>query len=357
VNGALWHARSLFRKRKPIHLTLFVTRRCGLRCPFCFYRREQDAPCAVPELTLAEIGRVARSLDRLLWVVFSGGEPFLRRDLAEVSGVFHDVNRASFLTYPTSGQQPEAVARTTEEILRRCPGSTIVVKLSLDGVGAEHDALRRAPGAYARLMESYRRLAGLAASHPRLEVGFNTVFCAENQGRMEEIIELVAGLEGARSHTLTMVRGRGRGRGGVDLVRYRAATRLLEERWRRRPEGGHRFGGAGLKSALDRLQRRLIHRTLLEGHRLIPCEAGRLSLVLSEGGDLHACEERPELSLGNVREEAYDVAGMLRADRGRAVRTEIEAGGCACSHECNFLTSILFNPRMAPRLLGEYGRA
>ena len=356
MNGALRHVGSVFLKTRPVHLTFFVTRRCNLRCPFCFYREEQDALPGAPELTLEEIRRVARSLDRLLWVLFSGGEPFLRPDLTEVSGLFHDLNQPTFLTYPTNGQLPEVVAGTTEQILKRCPESTVVVKLSLDGAGAAHDTMRRAPGAFARLMETYRRLADLADRQPRLEVGFNTVFCAENQWQMGAIIELVAGLQGARSHTLSMVRGRGLGREGVDLGQYRSAVRQLEARWRRRPERTHRFGGAGLKAALDRLQRRLIHRTLLEGRRLIPCEAGRLSLVLSESGDLHPCEERPERSLGNVREAGYDVPGMLRSGRGKAVRAGIEAGGCACSHECNFVTNILFNPRMAFSLLGEYGR-
>ena len=355
MHTPLGHARSLFWKRRPVHLTFFVTRRCNARCPFCFYQRALDAPGAAPELSLEEIGRVARSMDSLLWVLFSGGEPFLREDLVEVSGLFHDANRVGFLTYPTNGSLPEVVAGRTEEILKRCPGSVVVLKLSLDGVGADHDALRRVPGGFERVMQTCERLVSLAGRHRRLEIGVNTLFCAENQGRMEQIVDFVAGLDGVRSHTLTMARPvpGGAPAAAVDLDLYRRAGLHLEARWRTRRNGSHRFAGAGLKSAQDRLQRRLIHRTMLERRRLVPCYAGRLNLVLSESGDLYPCEGRFDAPLGNVREAGYDVAGLLRSGPARRVLGELERGACHCTNECNFLVNILFNPRMHPGLLRD----
>jgi len=354
----LGHARSLFSKRRPIHLTFFVTRRCNARCPFCFSRPAREAPGAAPELTLGEIGRVARSMDSLLWLLFSGGEPFLREDLVEVSGIFHDANRVAFLTYPTNGSLPEVIAERTEEILGRCRDSVVVVKLSLDGVGADHDALRGVPGGFDQVMRSYERLASLAGRQPRLEIGMNTLFCSENQGRVEAIVDFVAALDGVRCHTLTMARptpGGGRYQ-EVDPDRYRRASLHLENRWRSRRHRFHGFAGAGLKSAQDRLQRRLIHKTLLQRRRLIPCYAGRLNLVLSESGDLYPCEGRWDRPFGNVREAGYDVPGMLRSGPARRVLGELERGGCHCTNECNFLTNILFNPMMHPGLLRDYAR-
>ncbi|HEY7725738.1 MAG TPA: radical SAM protein [Anaeromyxobacteraceae bacterium] len=355
MHSPIPHIRSLFWKRRPIHLTYFVTRRCNAACPFCFYAEARDAEGGAPELSAAEVERVARSLGDLLWVLFSGGEPFLRDDLAEVSRVFHDTNRAAFLTYPTNGLLPEVVVGRTEEILRSCGTSVVVVKLSLDGVGRDHDALRQVPGGFDRAMRAYEGLASLARRNPRLELGINTLFCPENQWRIDEVIDFVRGLEGVRSHTITMVRGRpGDGTSGeVDLGQYRRATRRLEEQ-RPGPRRLHRFAGGGLKAVQDRLQRRLVHRTLVERRRVVPCYAGRLSLVLTESGELFPCEGRWDRSFGNVREAGWDVAGMLRSERGRRILDEVAEGGCHCSHECNLLTSILFNPMMHPRLLGGY---
>ncbi len=358
MHSALRHARSVFLKTSPIHLTFFVTRRCNARCPFCFYAGPRDAQGGAPELDLDEIRRVAGSLDALLWLLFSGGEPFLREDLVEVSGIFHDANEVAFLTYPTNGLLPEVVVERTRELLDRCPNSVVVVKLSLDGVGERHDALRAVPGGFARLMKTYEGLAALAERHPRLELGVNTLYGSRNQREMDGIVDFVAGLEAVRSHTLTMVRGRppdGSG-DGVDLEHYRRVSLRLAGRWSGGPGRRHRFAGGGLKAAQDRLQRRLVHRTLRERRRLLPCYAGRLNLVLTEGGELHPCEERRDRSFGNVRERGYDVREMLRSERGRSILDDVARGTCHCSHECNFLTNILFNPAMHPGLLAEWAR-
>ena len=356
MHAPLRHLPSVLSKRRPIHLTYFVTRRCNAACPFCFYEGARRREAGAPELSLDEVRRVARSLDALLWVLFSGGEPFLREDLAEVARTFHDVNRAAFLTLPTNGLLPEVVAETTEAILRRCPESVVVVKPSLDGIGAEHDALRRTPGGFDRLMRTCQALAALARRFPRLELGVNTLFCSANQWRMPEIVDFVRGLDGVRSHTLTLVRGGASDESfrDVDLDQYRRAVRHLESRWGSGPDRGHRFAGGGLKAAQDRLQRELIHRTLSNRRRLTPCYAGRLNLVLTEGGDLFPCEGRWDRTFGNVREAGYDVAGMLRTPRGREIQRELARGGCWCSHECNLLTNILFNPWMHPRLLRDW---
>jgi len=355
MRNALGHLRSLFVKTSPVHLTFFVTRRCNARCPFCFYEKEREGGEGEPELSIDEVRRIARSMGRLLWVLFSGGEPFLRQDLAGIAQAFHDANRALFLTLPTNGLLPETIEETTEEVLRRCPESVVAVKLSIDGVGEDHDAIRGTPGGFAKVLRSYERLAALARRHPRLELGVNTLFCSKNQERMDGIIDFVAGLEALRAHTITMARA---GAGGgdftdVDLGRYRSATLHLEERWRDR---FHRFAGARFKAAQDRVQREVIHDTLLAKRRLIPCYAGRLGLVLSESGELWACEGRREESLGNVRGSGHDVREVLRSGRARRIVEDVAGGGCHCSHECNLLVNLLFNPRMQPRLVGEWAR-
>ena len=358
MHSSIRYAPALLARRRPIHLTFFVTRRCNAACPFCFYQAGEPVEGGAPELALAEIRRVAGSMGSLLWLLFSGGEVFLRDDLVEVSGAFHDANRVAFLTYPSNGLLTEVVAGRTEEILKRCPESVVVVKLSLDGVGADHDALRQVRGGFDKLMRTYERLAALASSHRRLELGINTLFCSQNQDRMDGIIDFVAGLDGVRSHTLTLIRPAPGTLGyqGVDPESYRRADLLLQRRWSSRRRRFHGFAGARLKSAQDALQRRLIHRTMLERRRVIPCRAGRLNLVLTETGDLYPCEGRWDRSFGNVRETGHDVGALLRSGPARRILEEIDEGSCSCTNECTFLTNILSNPFMYPGLLRGYAR-
>lgn len=352
----LRHLGAVAWKRRPIQLTFFLTRRCNARCPYCFYLRSADpAPAPGAELALDEIERLARPLGPLLWLAFSGGEVYLREDLVEISRLFYAHNRPAIMLLPTNGLLPELIRDRTERILAECPRSVIALKLSLDGVGAEHDALRATPGGFERVMQSYRLLAPLLERYPNFELGINTVFCAHNQDRMDEIIDFVAGLPRSPAHTISLVRGRLRdpGYAQVDIGKYQRAVGRLAERLRAGTAPMYRFHGARLKAAQDNLQRRLICRTMATGARQISCYAGRLNLVLSETGEVHPCETRSE-SFGNVRAHGYDLQSVVRTAAARASLGSIARGECRCTHECYFITNILFNARCYPALAKEW---
>ncbi len=350
------HIGHIFRKGRPIHLTYFVTRRCNSRCPFCFYLRSDDALSdAGPELSLPEIEKVSRSLGNLLWLAFSGGEIFLRNDLTGIAEIFYRNTRPAIMLFPTNGLLPAVIRDTMEAVLRACPRSIIALKLSLDGVGAAHDRVRNTPDSFERTMETYRNVLPLLEQYENFELGINTVFCSENQDHMNEIIDFVAGLDSVRTHTISLVRGNLQHKqfGSVDLNKYHEAVERLEKNLQEGRSPVYRFRGGRLKAAQDILQRRLIHRTMLEKRRIIPCYAGRLNLVLSETGDVYPCEILTT-AFGNVREFGWDMKKVLRSEKARRINASIRNNECHCTHECYFMTNILFNPLLTPALLKEY---
>jgi MoaA/NifB/PqqE/SkfB family radical SAM enzyme len=350
------HAGSILAKNRPIHLTFFVTRRCNSKCPFCFYLRSSDAATGDgQELTLDEIRRISSSFGNLLWLAFSGGEIYLREDLVEIARVFYENNKPAIMLFPTNGLLPELISEKTEQILKECPKSVITVKLSLDGLRGDHDEIRNTPGSFARTMETYELLGRLLDTYPHFELGINTVFCSANQERMDEVIEFVAGLRNIKTHTISLVRGdlKDKGCKAVDFGKYLRAIERLEKNLKDRKSSTYRFWGAGIKAAQDILQRRLIHRTMQEQRRLIPCYAGRLNLVLTETGAVYPCEILTR-SLGNVRDCGYDIRKLLQSAEAKEAVGFIKDGRCYCTHECYFMTNILFNPGLYPGLLREY---
>ena len=350
------HAGSIFHKGRPIHLTFFITRRCNSGCPFCFYLKNAGAkPVETGELTLEEIGKISGSFGRLLWLAFSGGEIFLRDDLAEISRTFYKNNRPSIMLFPTNGLLPELIRDTLEQVLKDCRKSVIAVKLSLDGLQDAHDSLRNTPGSFEKTMRTYHLLEEFPGRYPNFELGVNTVFCSENQDSMDEIIDFVAGLENIRTHTISLVRGdlSDERFKKVDFTKYQHAIRKLEDGLKNRTSGVYRFRGAKIKAAQDILQRRLIHRTMQEQRRLIPCFAGRLNLVMTENGDIYPCEILTT-PMGSIRSHDYDISKLLQSDRAKAVVHGIMNKQCFCTHECYFMTNILFNPVLFPGLLREY---
>ncbi len=354
TSSPLRHLGALFFKRRPIQLTLFLTRRCNARCRFCFYlsRKSTEDPA---ELSLAEIEQMASSLGSLLWLALSGGEPFLRRDLAAIVQAFHHYNRPVIILLSTNGLLPETVVRQTESILTNCPHSRVVVKVSLDGPEPVHDAMRGVAGAFRRATATCRLLAILARQQENLELGVNTVFCRANQDVMEETIRLVGRMEGIRTHTVSLIRGEvgARELKDVDLAGYRRTIDLLERNMKSGRGSGYRFPGGRFKAAQDIVQRRCIHRVRTEQRRVIPCQAGRLTLVVTETGDVYPCESFAD-RLGNIRDHDYDLHRISASRRATETLARIRARRCSCTHECYMMMNILFNLRMYPAICRQY---
>ncbi|HXY53259.1 MAG TPA: radical SAM protein [Nitrospirota bacterium] len=350
------YVRDIFWKGRPIHLAFFITRRCNAKCPFCFYLRSGEPPAdSLPELSLEEIERTSSSLGSLLWLAFSGGEIFLRDDLIEIARIFYRNNKPAIMLFPTNGLMPEVILDRIETIVRSCPKSVVALKLSVDGVGEAHDTIRNMPGSFDKTLQTYMAVSDLVDRYPNFELGINTVFCSENQESMDEVIDFVRELKNIKTHTISLVRGNltDKRYGVVDSNKYLDAVRKLEENLKGGRSPVYRFRGARIKAAQDILQRRLIHQTMRENKRIIPCFAGRLNLVLTECGDVFPCELLTE-SFGNVRDFGYDIGKVVRSERACRVNGSIRDNTCYCTHECYFMTNILFNLQMYPTLMNEY---
>ena len=378
-------------RRRLLHLTVFLTRRCNQRCPFCFYlaaaqplgRKPAEneplpagpppAPPTIsndpagistsssdlrqPELSLAELERLAAGCPPLLWLAFSGGEIFLREDLAEITTRFYHHTRPAIILLPSNGFATGRIVPAVEEILACCPQSTVVVKLSLDGPPAVHDALRGVAGAHAACLETARQLGPLLERHAHFELGINSVFGPATQESMIQTIDFVATLPHIRTHTLSLARGdlADPGQLATDLEQYRQACQYLAEKLRRRQAATYRFGGARLKAAQDILQRRYILETARRQQPQLPCLAGRLNLVVTDDGTVYPCENfAPRMVMGNLRQADGDLAALLQTEQARRVVAAIGRERCFCTHECYMMTNILFSPRTWPALLKEY---
>jgi radical SAM protein with 4Fe4S-binding SPASM domain len=346
---------SVFIKKAPLHLTLFVTRRCNARCPFCFYLEKNENHAESSELSLDEIKRISGSMKNLLWVAFSGGEVFLRKEIIEISRAFYKNNRPSIMLYSTNGLMPDTIIERTEQILKSCPNSVITVKVSIDGIGEKHDSLRGVPNSFNKVIETCKLLSELLDKYRNFELGINTVFCSSNQDDMDEIMEFVGGLDMINTHTVSLVRGdiKETAYKDIDIDKYLETIEKLEKNLKEGSSPIYRFRGSRIKAAQDVLQRSLIHRTFKEKRQLLPCYAGMLNMVISETGEVYPCENfKDDFNIGNVRAFNCDIISLLNSKRAKGIISSIKKG-CFCTHECYMMTNILFNPRMYPNLLRE----
>jgi MoaA/NifB/PqqE/SkfB family radical SAM enzyme len=126
--------------RRPLRgVFLHVTKACNLRCEYCYFSARLPMP---DEMDASEFRRLWPGLVSLRpeKVVFTGGEPLLRRDLHELMADLraadpgHEVERC----LNTNGH------RVTREVARSLVGLADEVRVSLDALPARNDALRGA---------------------------------------------------------------------------------------------------------------------------------------------------------------------------------------------------------------------
>lgn len=145
--------------RDPFIVFWELTRACALACLHC---RAEARPQRHPlELNTDECRKLLEQLmdfDRPPIVIFSGGDPFMRRDLFDIVGFARSLGL-------TVAVAPSATGLVTEARLARLAELGISsISLSLDGASAiSHDSFRGIPGTFQRTksIASLARQVGL----------------------------------------------------------------------------------------------------------------------------------------------------------------------------------------------------
>src|SRR5689334_13835220 len=137
------------RSRQFSSLFLFVTSRCNSLCRTCFYFDKLNSR---DDLTFDEIDRISQTAPpfRKLWL--SGGEPFLRDELAEIVALFAHRNGVRNVNLPTNGLLPEKLFPAMDRMLAACPETAIDLNFSLDGLARTHDSIRGVPQNFERTL-------------------------------------------------------------------------------------------------------------------------------------------------------------------------------------------------------------
>jgi MoaA/NifB/PqqE/SkfB family radical SAM enzyme len=349
--------RALKKRGPPLHLTVFVTGRCNARCRHCFHWREVAASVAGPTPEQVEaLAESAARLGPLLWVSFGGGEPFLRRDLADLARSFGR-RELRHLAIPTNGLVEERQNETVERILAENPDTYLSVAVSFDGPPAIHDAIRQVEGGHARASASVRALKRLREALPRerarrLGVGILVTITSENQRDLAaELGRLVEELAPDNA-TINLARGDALDRRllEVDLDRYAELVAAKERLIAAGKLPYFDFPLARLAVARDRAMYEHVERVARgDRSRHLPCTAGTLSAVVFENGSVQPCEILGR-EIGNLDDVGWDLAKLWEAAPADALRSEIASTRCACTWECAQADNVLFNARAWPRV-------
>lgn len=169
---------------RPSWLTYLVTYRCNARCGMCDSWKLDPGR----ELSVEEVDGLFRQLKRLDVVRFSGGEPFLRKDLPDLAGVAMRRLRPAGVAISTNGSFPDRVLSLARGF---AAPKRLWIQVSLDGLPATHDANRGAGATFEKAMATLHGLTELRDSGVTVSVN-HTVISDES---MDESRELQARLD------------------------------------------------------------------------------------------------------------------------------------------------------------------
>lgn len=313
-----------FRPRFPLHVVWLATNLCNARCLHCSSNSGQPMP---GELDTRE---ALDMLDQLAGcgvvdLAVSGGEPLLRRDLLEV--VAHAKRLGMRVGIGTNGARlSEAQARALADLeLDR-------LQVSLDGVGAAHDRLRRWPGLFERALRTIARArdAGL-----RVHVCFTIT-----RFNVDEIDDMaaLAMREGVKRLNLSRFVATGRGTSVLELP---------DAAWQdviRRCQALRERVGPGLEVVTHLAQQVLVddHAACMPG--FIGCQAGVAQGCIQADGTVFPCVLLP-VAIGNVRTqrfaELWQGSPILRALRDRSL-LQGQCGTCGLRARCGGCRAVAY---------------
>ncbi len=314
-------------------LILFVNSICNMKCDHCFYWRNLNKK---DDLTKEEIIELSRTLGHIENLNLSGGEPFLRRELAEICRQFIQCNRVRQIYVPTNGYFTEETVKQVTETLKERELDLFVVELSLDGMAEYHDRMRGTPGSFEKAMKTYSALEELQERDPRLRIHAVSTATHLNLGEIKHLSAfLFDRCPKMDHHNLALIRGDRKNSSLLlpDPQQYSDLYEYIRRLWA--PREKSRYG-----AVVEPMLQWAKVRTLTKKAQVIPCLAGRLSAVVYANGDVSFCElHKP---LGNLRRKSF--WDIWNSEEAKKLHEAIARRNCHCTTEVFLWPSIVYQP-------------
>jgi MoaA/NifB/PqqE/SkfB family radical SAM enzyme len=352
--------RKAFLGSSPWYVILYVTAHCNSKCKFCFYWEQIESADRSKELTLDEMAKISRHLPDLYQLTLTGGEPFMRRDLAKVIQLFYENSKVKRFTLPSNGFFTKWMVESLTEALTACPDASISINFSLDNLGDAHDEVRGLPGNFKRMLETMGQLRELQKTFPNLFLGAATTASSFNVDNLKEMIDFVYDNGLVDNYGIMLARG--------NTFESESKDFPLEKYWAAVKYHTTKLKAHSMSAALHKTLYETKQQTIAEKRMPDVCRAGEKLIIISERGHVYPCELLPpfvpeggrnyakeqgiqDFSFGNLRDCDYDLTGLLQTDKAKQIVKFIQNRGCWCTFECAQINNLFFSPRAYGQML------
>lgn len=327
--------RHTYSKFLPYKVTITPTHSCNCRCKLCGIWR---LPKKGAELSVEEYSAIFKNLGGdLTWLNVSGGEPFMRKDLAQIlETAAAKCKNLCLISINTNGIESKRITSVLDRLLKMPGNMRIYLAVSLDGPREIHNLMRGRNNAFDRARRTLRELERLKRNHKNLHVETETLVCKLNADHLPSI-----GGWPDRHFTFATKSGHYNNAGACDCL-IEDADQVMEI-------SGKIARGVELNSAFSITKKIFFkitsrHARSVGRRQILPCHASWSSVWIDPWGIVRPCIMF-DAELGHLRESAYDLSGILVGKRTREVRRLIKGEKCAnCWTPCEASVSIMQSP-------------
>jgi len=338
IPSVLWdvyenHVIKHFKVIAPTVLHVNINLRCNTKCAMCNIWQIKSPH----ELSTEQLATIFADpvYARVEYIILAGGEPTLRRDLAEIVELMHTyMPRLKKLMIASNVINRVSVQRQYPRIASYCADHKIRLTLgvSLDGIGDTHDKIRGVKGAFEKAMESIAFLKQL-----QKQVGFGlglhpTIF-SMNVHEVQKLQDLADRLNLPITFQFAAV---------ADDYYHNAD---LEQVLKRDDEGRttlmaflqRRIAESSLFDALAYYYAEVVEHEQGASTRGLPCPFADQGLLLNPDGSLQYCHN--SRSIGNALEKTS--SELYYAQDNLAYRGHVQRESCpTCRMSCLFFVSL-----------------
>lgn len=349
-----------FPRTKPLSLTVSITQKCNSKCKTCNIWKDTRSEKG-PELSLDEYEAILKSVGQsVVWYTLSGGEPFLRKDIVDIAKLIKKYSNPKVINIPTNAILANRIINDTEQILQALsPGTTLIVNLSLDGIGEAHDEIRGIPGNFKTFLKTYTGLKELKNRFPdSFELGVHSVVSRFNVASLLDLYDYVKQNLQPDSYICEIAENREELLNTDDditppVARYEETIRPLQ---REIKESLLRNEGiTGLMQAFRLKYYDYVILEMRKNRRIIPCYAGQVSAQISPWGDVWpCCILAYKADMGNLREYDLDFNKLWYAPKAMKVRKQVRHGDCYCPMANVHYTNMALTPSSVVGVMSNY---
>ena len=293
-------------------------------------------------------------MDPILSLILTGGEPYLRHDLDQIVRIFYENAKIPIITIPSNGWYLKKMDKQIRNMMEWCPNLTLNQQISIDGIGADHNAIRMeqqvvgSDNSFEKAVKTINHIKILQKIYNRINIGIIITFTNQNQNKFKNIIKQIYSLVEPDNISINLVRGNPKQKVNLDLdlELYREAVKYRDNLFYEKKMSGHsRFTGNKFATAGRVMLNELVIKTYEEKKYSTPCYSANLSGVMYPEGDVYPCEILDDShKIGNIRDFDLNFKKLWLSHKAKKEIKFIRKTKCFCTHECFNSVNIFFNP-------------